>query len=226
MTQPAAKVEISDSKSEHASAPSVSSRVFLAVKILLIAGLVMFAAESLRIFVGHNFHTVTAGRCYRSAQPTPAFLRQLSRTHGIRSIVNLRDENKKEEWYEREKKAEAELNIPVIDAGLSSNEQVSEFDFQRFMRAMKDAPEPILIHCANGNDRTGLGSAVYLLLRTDASVADARRQLSLRYGHLWWTKTSCLLRVLDGYEVWLASTGKKHSNENFYFWGLNAYHPE
>jgi protein-tyrosine phosphatase len=203
----------------------VSSRGILFVKIVVVAVFVMAAAECLRVFVGSNFHAVVPGHCYRSAQPTPAFMEQLHRTHDIHAIINLRDENKDQIWYQCEIETAARLNVTVFNAGLSSYEHPPAVDFRRFMRAVKEAPEPVLIHCANGNDRTGFASAVYLLLRTNTTIADARQQLSVRYGHFWWRRAA-LDRILGNYESWLSIAGKSHTPDNFYDWGLNVYQPE
>src|SRR2546430_5011474 len=43
-------------------------------------------------------------------------------------------------------------------------------DFAKVVEAIKTAPEPMLIHCATGNDRSGLASAMYLLLRDRKST--------------------------------------------------------
>ena len=194
------------------------------LKSIALAGLVMFIAECMRIFLGNNLHPVVAGKCYRSAQPTPALLESLQRTHGIRSIVNLRGDNLDQEWFKQEDAAAKRLHLVLFDAGLSSNEQPPVEDFRKFVQAVKDAQEPILIHCANGNDRTGLGSTVYLLMRTDTSIAEARGQLSLRYGHFALGDRLCLHRILDSYESWLA--GKPHQPDHFYYWGMHVYQPE
>ena len=116
------------------------------------------------------------------------------------------------------------LGLELRGAGLSSKEQAPVKDFRVFVQAMKDAKEPVLIHCANGNDRSGLASAVYLLMRTDTPISVARRQLSIRYGHFAVGYPLCLHRVLDNYESWL--NGRPHTPEHFYYWGMNVYQPE
>ena len=206
-----------------APARSRARVLFLGVGV---AAFVMFAAECLRIFVGSNFHTVIQGRCFRSAQPTAKFLESVQKSHGVYTVINLRDTNPGEPWFEEEDAAAKRLGINLIPAGLSSKEQPPAHDFHRFVRAIKEAKEPVLIHCANGNDRSGFAAAVYLMVHTDTPVRQARGQLSLRYGHFAWTKASCLHRILDSYEGWLAETNKAHSPDNFYDWSMNVYQQE
>jgi protein tyrosine phosphatase (PTP) superfamily phosphohydrolase (DUF442 family) len=226
MLDTALPTEPAHSRAASSLVPITRPRYRAILKGIALAALVMLVAECLRIFVGINFHAVVPGKCYRSAQPTPAFLDQIHRTHGIRSIVNLRDENDDESWYQQEKHAAQQLGIELINAGLWSKVQPIEEDFHRFVQAMKDAPEPILIHCANGNDRTSLAAAVYLLMRTTTPVSEARGQLSLRYGHIPWSKASCLRRILDSYESWLGQNGKDHHADHFYYWGMHVYRQE
>jgi protein tyrosine/serine phosphatase len=202
----------------------VAAPVRALLKGLALAACVVFVAEALRIFVGSNFHTVVPGKCYRAAQPSPAFLADMKTKYGIHSIVNLRDENKDDRWYVEEKQAAEDLHITLNNAGLWSTVQPLPDEFQRFVKTVKEAEEPVLIHCANGNDRSGLASAVYLLLRTDTPLAEARGQLSLRYGHIPWSKAACLQRVLGSYETWL--NGKEHRPEQFYTWAMTVYRPE
>ena len=198
----------------------------LILRCAFLAGLTMLIAECLRIFVGGNFHAVVPGKCYRSGQPTADFLETVNRNHGIRAILNLRDENEGEPWYDEEKDAAQRLGIQLIDAGLSCSEMPPAEDFAKFIFALEACPEPMLIHCCNGNDRTGFASALYLLMRTDTPLPDARRQLSLRYGHFRWGKAGCLQRMLDSYEEYLASENVEHAAKHLHFWACNLYKPE
>ena len=63
-------------------------------KGVALAVVVMVVAECLRVFVGANFGCVAPGLCYRSSQPSPAFLANMKRTYGIRSVINLLHERK------------------------------------------------------------------------------------------------------------------------------------
>jgi protein tyrosine/serine phosphatase len=82
-----------------------------------------------------------------------------------------------------------------------------------------------LIHCRSGCDRTGLVSALALLLRTEATLGQARRQLSLYYGHYPFGLATCLDRVLDDYEDWLRQKGLEHRAAYLRQWAHTAYAP-
>jgi protein tyrosine/serine phosphatase len=183
----------------------------------------MLVAECLRVFVGANFDCVVPGKCYRASQPSANFLGQVQRTHGIRSIVNLRDENEEDAWYLEEKVAAERLGLALVNAGLNGNEFTPAHEFRKDVKLIDDAPEPMLIHCASGSDRTGLASAVYLLLRTDTPLEIARRQLALRYGHFAWTKKGCLDETLENYAKWLSKHGRQHNRERFLDWVDHVY---
>jgi undecaprenyl-diphosphatase len=46
------------------------------------------------------------------------------------------------------------------------------------------APRPVLLHCQAGADRSGLAAALWKTMIDGAPASEARRQLSLRYGHV------------------------------------------
>jgi len=49
---------------------------------------------------------------------------------------------------------------------------------------LRSAPKPVLIHCKQGSDRTGLASALYLAALAKAGEPVSEEQLSVRYGHI------------------------------------------
>src|SRR5262249_19215078 len=82
---------------------------------------------------------------------------------------------------------------------------------------------PVLIHCRRGADRTGMVSAIALLLHSDLPFAESRRQLGLRYGHVRFAKTRVLDEFFDSYEAWFRAAGKTHSCAMFRHWILHEY---
>ncbi len=188
------------------------------LKGIVLAIMVMLVAECLRVFVGTNFGCVMPGLCYRSSQPSPAFLASMKRTYGIRSVINLRDENNDDAWYRAEKQAAQELGIQLVDAGLWSKEPPKHDELCNVVKLIAAAPEPMLIHCASGSDRTGFASAIYQLVHTDTPLDEARQQLHVRYGHFAWTATGCLDRTLENYAKWLSNNGWQHDRARFLHW--------
>lgn len=58
---------------------------------------------------------------------------------------------------------------------------------------------PMLMHCKSGAERTGLMSILYLLLKEGVPLAEARRQLSARYGYFRHTTAGILDLLFEHY---------------------------
>ncbi len=150
--------------------------------------LVLILPASLPVYLGllqirGNFHTVAAGKLYRSAQPSAGDLAAYAQTFGIKSVINLRGRHPGEPWYEDEMRAANELGLYHIDFALSARRELTGAQLLGLEKALRDAPAPILIHCKSGADRTGLAAALYVLEIQHLPVAAAAAQLSLVYGH-------------------------------------------
>jgi protein tyrosine phosphatase (PTP) superfamily phosphohydrolase (DUF442 family) len=181
------------------------------------------AVEIVHVVAGLNFHTVLPGRVYRCAQPSAGQLERLIAGHGIRTLINLRGECEEDLWYHREKETAARLGVRFVDVGLWASLPPDRDEMIRFVRAIDKGPYPILIHCQQGGDRTGLASALVLLLQTDAGLYEAKGQLSLRYGHYAYGRAAVMDRYLAAYERWLQKEGLEHSPANLRHWMDQVY---
>jgi protein tyrosine phosphatase (PTP) superfamily phosphohydrolase (DUF442 family) len=188
--------------------------------LLLGVGLA-FAAEAGRILFWGNTHTVVPGRVYRSAQLSPADLRDFIRKHGIRTVVNLRGCCAGFDWYTDECRVTHELNVAQEDITLSANRLPTPSEIRRLIEVFDRAEYPIVLHCRQGSDRTGLAAAIYLLLHTDADLRTARRQISERYAHFEVLTTANMDLFFHMYERWLV--GRPHAPEQFRAWALHDY---
>ncbi|PWW02269.1 protein tyrosine/serine phosphatase [Hoeflea marina] len=130
-----------------------------------------------------NVHEVIPGELYRSGQLSGARIEQLSRTYGIRTVLNLRGRNPQMRWYRDETEAAARLGITHIDFPMSSREVLDIDRIHEVIALMRTSPKPILIHCMGGADRSGLASALYLGFVAERTEGEAGRQLSLYFGH-------------------------------------------
>lgn len=134
--------------------------------------------------ISDNFGTVVPHEVYRSAQPTPASIHEFASRNGIKTILNLRGDNKGSPWYDNEVAAAKELGINHIDFGMSARQELNSQRIEQLVEIMRTAPKPLLIHCKAGADRTGLASALYLAAVKKEDVKVAEGQISLYYGHI------------------------------------------
>jgi protein tyrosine/serine phosphatase len=96
---------------------------------------------------------------------------------GIRSIINLRMKDS-----DNRKVAATGLNHIHLPMKAQS---VTYEDVVRTMKAIRDAPQPVLIHCRRGSDRTGCMVAFYRIVFLDWSKEKAIEAfLDPKYGYL------------------------------------------
>ncbi|MDL2409180.1 tyrosine-protein phosphatase [Rhizobium calliandrae] len=134
--------------------------------------------------LGDNFHPVIPGELYRSAQLTPKQLETYVHNNGIRTIVNLRGENKNQTWYDQEIDAARRLGVEHIDFKMSASQILTADRADQLVSILRSAPKPILIHCQAGADRTGLVAVIYSQQIGGIDQKTAERQLSIVYGHV------------------------------------------
>jgi protein tyrosine/serine phosphatase len=191
----------------------------------LLGVLAAVAAQVLYITLGGNFHTVVPGQVYRCAQPSASELERLIHTYRIRTVINLRGWNDKP-WYVEERATTARLGVTMIDAGMWGFHPPLKEQLQGLVEALHQAEHPILLHCHSGSDRAGMAATMALLLRTDRSVAEARQQLALRFGHNPFGMAACHDRLFDRYEEWLHAQGVAHAPDLLRRWVHEGYDPD
>ncbi len=156
--------------------------------------LLLLVALSLWVQENDNFHPITPGEAYRSAQLEPHELGSYIEKYGIRSILNLRGRNQRAPWYREEMKISAGLRVKHYDVPLTAYRPPGPDDIRALVAVFREAPRPILIHCQGGADRTGVVAAMWKVIVDKEGKAEARRQLSLHYGHLPWGRKTVLDR--------------------------------
>lgn len=150
-----------------------------------------------------NFHSVKDGVMYRSAQPTGRDLRMIAEEYGIKSIINLRGAQPGDDWYDEELSVSRELGIELFDVRMSAARLPHREDLIRLLDAYNDLPQPILVHCKGGADRTGEAVAIFAQDHLEWSKRKAAGQLHPYFGHFpdrFPAKTYFIREVYQGEE--------------------------
>lgn len=134
---------------------------------------------------------------WRSAQPLPHQIRRLGE-QGVRSIVNLRGPTKTS-TYAQEVAACERYGLKLINFPLKSRGAPSREVILSALELLDKVERPFLLHCKSGADRAGLMSVLYLHLKQGVPMTEAKKQLSLRYGHFRQADTGILDEVFERY---------------------------
>lgn len=124
-----------------------------------------------------RFIEVVNGALYRSRQPTTKDLQHLVRIYGIKSLIVVRKSVMKHEARFAKEMKLGLLHLKLRHA-LPSQEMVD--DFLSFVQDKNN--QPILLHCRQGKDRTGLFAALYRIHIQSWPPQDAWQEM-WRLGH-------------------------------------------
>ncbi|HZW34628.1 MAG TPA: tyrosine-protein phosphatase [Isosphaeraceae bacterium] len=193
------------------------------------AGLALLVALALcgvfrRPWFQGNLGIVDAGRVIRSAQPTTR-LPEWIRTHQLRAILNLRGGSPADWWYTAEVRAAEAGHVAFYDLPLSATRRPSRRELLRLIDTLNSCPYPLLIHCKSGADRTGLVTAIYLMIQRGQSPERAKQAFALEHGHIPLGGTEHLHEPIDEYAAWLAARRLPHTPERFRDWVKSHYEP-
>lgn len=176
---------------------TIKSKICRSLAVLFALVALSSAGFIVHLAARHNFHSVSDGRVYRAAQMSGDMLARTIREQGIKTVVNLRGDNTGADWYQKEIFTARQLGVRHIDFELSASREVSDEQMERILATIDHAAKPVLIHCKNGADRTGLVGALYLYGLERESADDAGRQLAFFWGHvpfLFWRDTVAMDR--------------------------------
>jgi protein tyrosine/serine phosphatase len=178
------------------------------------------------LFVDHGIFRIVylnqhrlGDNAWRSAQPAPHQIRAMAR-RGIRTIVNLRGERLSGS-YRLERAACERHGIALVNFHIRARRPPSRDELKATVELFERIEYPILIHCKSGADRTGLMSALYNFLKEGVPLAEAKRQLALRYGYFRHTNSGILDLFFEHY-----LEDNRRRPVAFIDWIDNVYDPE
>jgi hypothetical protein len=179
--------------------------------------------EAVNVLLWTNFHAVIPGAFYRCSQPSASDLTGFIHKYGIRTVVNLRGCCDPIPSYLEECRVTSENGVSQEDIPFSSGKLPPVHCVRELVRVLDGSDKPVLFHCHKGIDRTGMASALALLLYTDITPEEARRQLGPRFGHLPYGRTGNMDRFFDLYSEWLTANGLRHTRAVFRSWVERDY---
>jgi protein tyrosine/serine phosphatase len=177
-------------------------KILIKTAVALIFFLAIIAAARLwYVEEQGNFHPITPGEAYRSAQLDQDELEYYIRKFGIHSIINVRGKKTGKPWYMEEIETCRNLGVRHYDLKLSPKKAPSPRRIKELLRLFRIAPRPVLIHCKAGADRAGLAAALWKMVIDGAPQSEARRHLSIRYGHMPLGPTRALDEFLENWVI-------------------------
>ncbi len=116
---------------------------------------------------------------FRGAQPQPEGYRTLKEM-GIRTVVSLRSRH-------GEAKAVEAARMRSIELPMSTFDEVDVETIRKVVALMADpANQPVFVHCAHGQDRTGIVVAVYRMDVDGWTEADAEQEMqAFGFNDIW-----------------------------------------
>jgi protein tyrosine phosphatase (PTP) superfamily phosphohydrolase (DUF442 family) len=117
-----------------------------------------------------NFAQVAPG-IFRSGQPDPQEL-STARQHGIKTLLVLRAH-----LPEAEREAAARLGLAVVHVPMEAKDIPPMDEVDRALDVVLDpSRRPILVHCAHGQERTGVVIAAYRVVSENWTPAAAEKE--------------------------------------------------
>jgi tyrosine-protein phosphatase SIW14 len=117
-----------------------------------------------------NLYKVDEG-IFRCEQPDQKSFQQLADL-GIKSVLNLRNKHSDSLFLQDSPLNCFKVNMEAKD--------IADDEIVQALKALKDAPKPIVVHCKHGADRTGVVIAMYRVVFQDWTKEKAIGEL--KYG--------------------------------------------
>jgi protein tyrosine phosphatase (PTP) superfamily phosphohydrolase (DUF442 family) len=143
-----------------------------------------------------NTHRMSE-KAWRSAQPAPHQLRGFAKA-GVRTVINLRGERDcGSYWLER--RACQRYGLKLVNYQMRSRAAPSREELWGAKKLFEEVEYPVLMHCKSGADRAGIMSVLYRHLHEGLPIEEAKKELSLKYGHIRQAHTGILDYFFERY---------------------------
>lgn len=187
-------------------------KVFIGIGCLIAGTALALGAFLGVLHLTGNIHTVIPKQVYRSEHLSAARYQRLLQKYNIKTVLGLApmsDLNQEERIISR--KHGVYIYFPMHAMGKTSLPKL-----KKLTSILMHARRPLLIHCKSGSDRTGLASAVVLIL-DNAPIDKAMKQVDfVRYGIMNGNSTGRV--TLRPYVLWLSKYHLPSSRQSYLNW--------
>jgi protein tyrosine phosphatase (PTP) superfamily phosphohydrolase (DUF442 family) len=174
----------------------LSWRLLVPIGILFLTWFAWFVG-----YLGGNIREVRPGELVRSAQLSNTQMRTVLNEYRVRSVLNLNGKPGEAD-FEGEKRLCAVNGIAFASVKISAVKLPSPDDVRRIAEFCETAQRPVLIHCRQGADRTGLASTLFVTLRDNVPLDEAQAsQLSWHYAHFPFGQARAMDEFFDFYRT-------------------------
>lgn len=164
-----------------------------------------------------NLYEIAPG-VYRGAQPTMGQLKKLRDKLGIKTIINLKNDNRKSAYFLFEEERCKELGLKLVNVSISSRSLPSTKQLIEYKRVLEEEMDkPVLIHCKAGADRTSNFCTLYQYFIEKRKMKDTDQLKFFPYGYM---KTSGA-GVLKHYYDMFIEYEKNNPNSDLIEWSKN-----
>jgi hypothetical protein len=191
---------------------------YLYIFIILIVIAAVPGGYAIYLQYNNNFHAVIPNLIYRSNYPTKDALQKVADQYHINSILNVSETQKDYEYNFAKQHGIAINYIPLIPHGTASKQQIMQL-----INIISNSPKPLLIHCVQGADRTGLAAAIAIINYDNYKTLSWSKQMSFRYGVA--SPNSIGYHVLYPYYNYIKHNKIIDSKQTFINWLNNNYKP-
>lgn len=165
-------------------------------------------------FIRFNFHEI-APRVYRSSQPRMKKFKELKEHFGIKTIINLKSENRNSAYFLFEEEKCKELGLKLINVNINSRAMPTTEQLLEYERIIKhEMKKPVLIHCKAGSDRTGIFCTLYQYFIEKREIKDTDQLKFLPFGHVKYSKAG----RIDYYFEQFAKYEEQHPEIDLITW--------
>lgn len=146
-------------------------------------------------------------QAWRSAQPSPWRLRSRLRKYGIRTVVNLREDEDGYLPFQMEAALCRDLGVKYLHLTHYSRAMPRKEALLLTRQVLREIEYPALFHCKSGSDRSGLVANLYLHWVEGLPIDECHNLRFFPYMHCRWGKPGILDVFFERYLEEHAASG-------------------